>query len=99
MGRPRFDAQSTVSAVPSSMQKPDDGVITVSPLASVCITRRPHTHKPTEMPAPPYARIQLGAATRWPSDIDVAIIQMPISGPIALLRAREHIQHKSTVHY
>ena len=86
IGKPAFDAARTVIAVPSSMQKPDEGVITVRPLASVFITRRPHTQRPTEMPAPPYARIHIGAATFSPNESVVAMIQMPISGPIALLQ-------------
>lgn len=37
-----------------------EGVMGVRSLPIVWITLRPHTHRPMQMPAPPYSRSQMG---------------------------------------
>lgn len=40
-----------------------DGVMGVRSLPIVWMTLRPHTHKPMQIPAPPYSSSQMGVAT------------------------------------
>lgn len=51
MGRPTLEASSTVQADPISMVKPEEAVTLVRSSPMVWMTRRPHTHRPTEMPS------------------------------------------------
>ena len=39
-----------------------EGVMGVRSLPMVWITLRPHTHRPAQMPTPPYRRSQMGVA-------------------------------------
>lgn len=50
MGRPALEASKTVKAEPISMVNPEEAVTLVRSSPMVWITRRPHTHRPTEMP-------------------------------------------------
>lgn len=51
MGRPILEANSTVQADPISIVKPEEAVTLVRSSPMVWMTRRPHTHRPTEMPS------------------------------------------------
>lgn len=53
MGRPMFDAMTTVKADASSILKPLEGVIGVRSFPMVWITLLPQTHRPMQMPTPP----------------------------------------------
>lgn len=64
IGIERFEATSTVRAVQISIIKPLEGVIFVKSSPMVRITRRPHTHRPTEIPKPPKKSTQSGADER-----------------------------------
>jgi hypothetical protein len=62
MGRPMFDAITTVRADASSILKPLEGVIGVRSFPMVWITLLPQTHSPIQMPTPPYSRSHIGVA-------------------------------------
>lgn len=40
-----------------------EGVMGVRSLPIVWITRRPHTHRPAQMPTPPYSSSQMGVGS------------------------------------
>ena len=71
-----------------------DGVILVRSSPIVFITLRPSTHNPTDMPAPPYRRIQIGTGAFCAALPVVAVIHSATSGPIALLEGQKsNIRH------
>ena len=63
-----------------------DGVIFVKSLPTVSMTRRPHSHNPTDIPIPPNIKMNIGVGDCCIADPSLNIIQMAINGPIALLK-------------
>ncbi|KYM99291.1 hypothetical protein ALC62_09933 [Cyphomyrmex costatus] len=61
------------------------GVMRARSWPSVCITLRPHTHNPAEIPRPPYSSMSMGVSASCRAEPSAYTAQSPISGPIALL--------------
>src|SRR5699024_3380935 len=86
MGSPIFEAINTVIAAPISMVNQVVGVILVRSEPIVWITLRPQTHRPIEMPMPPYRRMYQGVSPLESPSRKMSITAT--SGPIALLQMK-----------
>ena len=65
-----------------------EGVMGVRSRPMVWITLRPHTHRPAQMPTPPYSSSQMGVASLDSTQPLVYTIHSATSGPMALLQHR-----------
>lgn len=66
-----------------------DGVMGVRSLPMVWMTLRPQTHRPTQMPTPPYSSNQIGVGALDITDPLSKTSHRATRGPIALLKAKE----------
>lgn len=66
-----------------------EGVMGVRSLPMVWMTLRPHTHRPMQMPTPPYSSSQMGVGSLEVTLLVVYTSHRATSGPMALLQRQE----------
>lgn len=68
-------------------------VMLVRSSPTVCMTRRPHSHRPSAMPTPPKTRIARGVSARACAPPSEYSSHRATRGPIALLRGHVKSKH------